>query len=107
MLKNEVVSYLSNNGGFFDCCMLKAPLKKVDKSIKMALYFISLNVLVYVLEILFLFPVWKKVIFMDITLALGAATLIFWVICLLSTPGFIKKPKQLEFLKLMQLIDHV
>tara|TARA_B110000285_G_C15122813_1_gene618234 strand:+ start:1377 stop:1511 length:135 start_codon:yes stop_codon:yes gene_type:complete len=44
---------------------------------------------------------------MDIDLALGAATLFWWVVCVLSSPGFIKKPKQLEFLKLMQLIDHV
>jgi ankyrin repeat protein len=106
-LKNEVVSYLSNNGGFFDCCMLKTPLKKVDKSFKMALYFISLNVLVYALQAVFLYPVWKKVLFMDINIALGAATLVFWVVCVLSSPGFIKKPRQLEFLKLMQLIDHV
>lgn len=48
-LKDEVVSYLSDNGGFLDCCMLKTPLRKVDKSLKMALYFISLNALVYIL----------------------------------------------------------
>jgi ankyrin repeat protein len=49
MLRTEVEGYLNNNGGVLDCCMLKTPLKKVDKSFKMALYFISLNGLVYAL----------------------------------------------------------
>ena len=106
-LRDEVVNYLSNNGGILDCCMLKTPLKKVEKSFKMALYFISLNMLVYVLQVLFLYPVWKRVIFMDVDLGLGALTIIFWFVCVVSSPGFIKKPKNLEFLKLMQLIDHV
>lgn len=44
---------------------------------------------------------------MDVDLGLGALTLLFWFICVQSSPGFIKKPKKLEFLKLMQLIDHV
>jgi|TARA_B110001450_G_scaffold243744_1_gene255244 ankyrin repeat protein len=48
-LKIEVTNYLGNADSFLDCCMLKTPLKKVDKSIKMAMYFISLNGLVYLL----------------------------------------------------------
>jgi ankyrin repeat protein len=48
-LRNEIIGYLNNNGGILDCCMLKTPLRKVEKSLKMAFYFISLNMSVYVL----------------------------------------------------------
>jgi|APSaa5957512535_1039671.scaffolds.fasta_scaffold76090_1 ankyrin repeat protein len=48
-LKGEVIGYLSNNGGILDCCMLRTPLQKVEKSLKMAMYFVALNASVYIL----------------------------------------------------------
>jgi len=106
-LKNDIVGFLNNNGGALDCCMLKTPLKKVEKSLKMALYFICLNGSVYFLQTLFLYPVWENRIFVEVNVILGLLTLIFWFICLMSEPGFIKKPKNIEFLEIMKLIDPV
>ena len=106
-LKQEIVGYLNNNGGFFDCCMLKTPLRKVEKSLKMAIYFITLNGSVYIIQGLFLYPVWISRYFIEVDVGLGILTLIFWFVCLMSSPGFIKKPKNIEFLEIMKLIDPV
>jgi hypothetical protein len=87
--------------------MLKTPLRKVEKSLKMALYFISLNGMVYVIQTLFLYPVWLHRYFIELDVGLGILTLLFWWICLMSSPGFIRKPKDIEFLEIMKLIDPV
>ena len=87
--------------------MLKTPLRKVEKSLKMALYFISLNGFVYIIQTLFLYPVWLHRYFIELDVGLGLLTLLFWFICLMSSPGFIKKPKAIEFLEIMKLIDPV
>ena len=87
--------------------MLKTPLRKVEKSLKMALYFISLNGLVYIIQTLFLYPVWLHRYFIELDVGLGLLTLLFWFICLMSSPGFIRKPKNIEFLEIMKLIDPV
>ena len=59
-LKDELIGYLSHKGGILDCCMLKTPLKKVEKSFKMPFLFFMLNFSVYVLLALFLYPIWVK-----------------------------------------------
>ena len=40
-----------------------------------------------------------------IDLGIGACTLLFWLITAASSPGYIKKPKDINLLKLMKLID--
>jgi hypothetical protein len=87
--------------------MLKTPLRKVEKSLKMAVYFISLNMFVYLIQTLFLYPVWLHRYFIDMDVGLGVLTLFFWFVCLMSSPGFIIKPKNIEFLEIMKLIDPV
>ena len=73
----------------------------------MAIYFITLNGSVYIIQGLFLYPVWISRYFIEVDVGLGILTLIFWFICLMSSPGFIKKPKNIEFLEIMKLIDPV
>lgn len=106
-LKEELIGYLSAKGGFLDCCMLKTPLKKVEKSFKMPLLFFMLNFSVYILLGLFLYPIWYKydLVFFDI--GLGVASFFMWIFTAYTAPGFIVKPKNVDFLKLMQLIDPV
>ena len=87
--------------------MIKTPLKKVHKSFKMASYFLMLNASVYILQALFLYPVWISNSFVEVDIVLGFLTLFFWIVLIFSEPGFIKKPNNIEFLELMKLIDPV
>ena len=87
--------------------MLKTPLRKVEKSLKMAVYFITLNGSVYLIQTLFLYPVWLSRYFIEVDVGLGVLTLLFWLVCIFSQPGFIRKPKNIEFLEIMKLIDPV
>ena len=63
--------------------------------------------MVYVIQTLFLYPVWLHRYFIELDVGLGILTLLFWWICLMSSPGFIRKPKDIEFLEIMKLIDPV
>lgn len=106
-LRDELVGYLTAKGGMLDCCMLKTPLKKVEKSYKMPALFFSLNGSVFLILGLFLFPVWQNRQLIWLNIALGVAAFLMWAITAKTKPGYIKKPKNIEFLKLMQLIDPV
>ena len=89
------------------CCMLKTPLKKVEKSCKMPFLFFMLNFSVYVLLVLFLYPIGEKRDLVYFDVGLGVASFFMWIFTAFTAPGFIKKPKNIDFLKLMQLIDPV
>lgn len=45
--------------------------------------------------------------FIEVDVVFGVLTLIFWFVCVMSEPGYIKKPKDIEFLEIMKLIDPV
>jgi 4-amino-4-deoxy-L-arabinose transferase-like glycosyltransferase len=81
--------------------MLKTPLKKVEKSCRMPFLFFILNFSVYVLLGLFLYPIWikRELIYFDISL--GVLSFFMWIFTAFTAPGFITKPKNVEFLKLM------
>lgn len=40
-------------------------------------------------------------------LFLGMASIFLWLRTQFSNPGFIKKPKEMDFLKLMQMVDPI
>ena len=100
-LRDELIGYLSAKGGILDCCMLKTPLKKVEKSCKMPFLFFMLNFSVYILLVLFLYPIWVKRDLVYFDVGLGAASFFMWIFTAFTAPGFIKKPKNVDFLKLM------
>jgi len=63
--------------------------------------------LIYAILILVLFPVWTSGTLIYSSLASGLVTIVFWFVSQFSDPGFIRKPKQVDFLKLMQLVDPI
>ena len=63
----------------------------------MSIQFLFLFDGVYLLLIVFLFPLWKPwQIYTN--LALGVLTMLTWFIVQFSDPGYITKPEQLDFL---------
>lgn len=50
---------------------------------------------------------WKNKLFVYINLALGVLSIILWLFTQFSDPGFIQKPKEMDFLKLMQIVDPI
>lgn len=62
---------------------------------------------IYALLILILFPVWESEELVYFNLSLGVLTIIFWFVCQFSNPGFIEKPKGVDFLKLMEMVDPI
>lgn len=84
--------------------MLKTPLRKTEKSLALPVTFLTFFNFVYVILIIVLFPVWtnkdgRYLIYLD--LGLGIISIILWLRTQFSDPGFIKKPKEVDFLKLM------
>jgi len=93
-----------------DFMMLKTPLKKTEKSLALPVTFLSFFNFIYVILIVVLFPVWtnkfgRYLIYLDLTL--GILSIILWLRTQFSDPGFIKKPKDVDFLKLMQMVDPI
>ena len=87
--------------------MLKPSLSKIDKSLKMPAAFLIFFDLVYALLICVLYPgkyiksnfiVWPKNYGIYFTGGFGLITIIFWIICQFTDPGFIQKPKKVDFL---------
>jgi hypothetical protein len=79
----------------------------MDKSWTMPTIFLGLNFTTYLVLVLFIFPVYefKRLIYVNIFLE--AVMLVFWGISSFTNPGYISKPPQVNFLKLLQLIDPV
>lgn len=72
----------------------------------MPMLYLFFNVLVYAILVVFIFPFWKP---WEIAVCGGieVIALIFWVRAIRSNPGFIKKPEDVKFLSLLQLIDPI
>jgi len=62
-----------------DCLALKGQLKKTEKSIKLPILFLVFFDSIYVVLILFLFPIWDSAPLVYSNLALGFLTLGFWL----------------------------
>jgi len=102
-LQNELRMSLESESKC-DFMMLKTPLKKTEKSLALPVTFLSFFNFIYVILIIILFPVWtnkigRYLIYVD--LSLGILSIILWLRTQFSDPGFIQKPKNVDFLKLM------
>lgn len=53
---------------------------------------------IYLLLMVFLFPLWGNEWAIYLDLLLGVLTMITWFMVQFSDPGFIKKPRKLDFL---------
>ena len=100
-IRDELVRYLEHEGGFFDCLMLRTPLRKMDKSWLMPCVFLSLNIASYVLLAFFIFPVYQYEWLIYINAGVELLMFIFWLIASCLNPGFIIRPSEVDFLKLL------
>ena len=80
-----------------DFLMLKTPLKRTEKSLKMPIAFLVFFDSIYGLGLLFLFPIWQDELRVYFITFLGFLTLIFWFRTSFSDPGTIRKPKEMDF----------
>ena len=108
-LKNELLKILDNKqGGPCECLMLNGtPMKKITKSCKLPLLFVFSHVLIYGLLSVFCFPMWKNERLIYSNLAIEAIAVLFYLIAQCRDPGFIIKPKNVDFMSLMTLIDPI
>ena len=86
--------------------MLRNPLRKVERSWNLPITFILMHVIAYLICVPFVFPFWKPVEFIT-CLSLFGVSFLLWVRVLLIDPGFIKKPKDIDFIEVLQLIDPI
>ena len=104
--RDELVRYLDNeSGGPCESLMLNGtPMKKMNKSIKLPLIFILSHVMIYGLLSTFCFRVWvgehnENLIYSNVVIEVIAV--LFWLIASSKDPGFIQKPKDVDFMQLM------
>ena len=71
----------------------------------MPMTFILMFDFIFALLILFLYPMWEGIRAIYLTLGMGLVTSILWLTVQFSDPGYITKPKDLDFLKLMQMVE--
>ena len=81
--------------------MIKTPVRKMDKSWLMPLIFLGLNLTCYLLLILFIFPVYEHQWLIYLNVGAELLMFVFWAFCIRMEPGFIRKPIQVDFLKLL------
>jgi len=78
-----------------------SPMKKMNKSIKLPLIFILSHVMIYGLLSTFCFKVWvdeHNEILIYSNIAIEAVAVLFWLIASIKDPGFIQKPKDVDFM---------
>mmetsp|Transcript_17289 Transcript_17289/g.26677 ORF Transcript_17289/g.26677 Transcript_17289/m.26677 type:complete len:281 (+) Transcript_17289:1375-2217(+) len=71
----------------------------------MPIAFIATFDIVFAIMIVFLYPMWEGIHAIYITLVMGIITSVLWFAVQFSDPGYIHKPKDLDFLKLMEMVD--
>jgi len=106
-LKDELIGYLSQRRGFLDCLMLKTPLRKMEKSKFLPSIFLSLNLVAYSALVLVIFPIVENFILAKISIVVQILVMTFWSLASFKDPGFIKKPTEVDFVELINLIDPV
>lgn len=106
-LQKELRTALENESSSCECLNLKTQLKKTEKSMSMPLVFLTIFDVIFITLIFLVFPVWESLFQVYLCLSLGALTLIYWILSQNSDPGFIKKPKNLDFQKLLELVDPI
>ena len=68
-------------------------------------FFIGFFDLIYVIEMAFIYPIQEHQRYVYTPLILGLIAIYTWFSVVFSNPGFVKRPKQNDFLALMQLVD--
>ena len=107
-LRNDLEHYLKQKRKCCDCCCtLSRTFRKIDRSRRMVIVFAALTLICQMLLILFLFPVWSSVWYIIFIEVLQIITLTFYLLSSCKNPGYIEKPKNIDFLNLLQLIDPV
>jgi len=90
------------------CLMLKTPLKLVTKSYKTPVVMWFLMLIVYKIELLYLFPLYYDRLFLIyLQLFLFTITMILHIISLCRDPGNLKSPKGVPFMEMMKIFDPV
>lgn len=82
----------------WECIGVKTPIRKKEKSLAMPVKFLVIFDGVYLLMIVFLFPLWENEWHIFINLILGVLSMITWFIVQFSDPGYVRKPKNLDFM---------
>ena len=67
--------------------------------------FIAFFDTIYCLEMAFIYPIQEHEAQVYLPLIFGLITMYTWFTVVFSNPGLVKKPKQNDFLSLMQLVD--
>jgi len=106
-VRTDLEKILSRQSSMCDCLMLKTPLKKMGKSLRMPIVFLLLFLAATFALASLLYPIFQNIQQVYASAAAQGLTLFFWLVSAFKNPGFIKKPKQVDFLNLMQLIDPV
>ena len=96
-LANELKGALTSDTKC-NCLMLKSSLKKSEKSMEMPFSFMILFDGVFAILFLLLFPRWENAWSVYFITFFGVTTMIFWFISQFMDPGYIKKPKSVDFL---------
>lgn len=90
-----------------ECLMLSTPLRKLERSPKMPILFLAINLSVYILLVLFLFPLYLHKALIWLSSVVQLLMMVFWLKASYTNPGHIKRPTDIDFLNLLQLIDPV
>jgi palmitoyltransferase ZDHHC13/17 len=85
--------------------MLKSSLKKVEKSLEMPIAFLVFFDSIFAILFLFLFPRWQNTWSIYLIIISGMLTMLFWFITMNTDAGVMRRPKDIDFLKLMQSVD--
>lgn len=86
-MSKQLVALLNPKQGACDCLMLKTPVKKMQKSVYLPIAFIVFNMLVFIPQVLFIFPLYRHIELVYINSAIIALVILFWILVYCSDPG--------------------
>lgn len=96
-IKGDILKLLTHKAGLVEQLGYRSSLKKVKKSWKFPSFYLLAHVVVYAISFFFTMPLWN-VYMVYAAFGLFASSLIFWIVSMSHSPGFIKPHPKVEFL---------
>ena len=105
-MRDEIIGYLNHRVGLVEFLQYKTPLKKVGKSWKLPVAFLSFNFLIYIILFLFIFPTWETKYEIMVCCSLFVGSIVFWLVTVCKNAGDIKPHKEVDFLVSISFFDN-
>lgn len=97
-IRDQVVRILDQKTTLSQFLQLESPMKKVQPSRSLTIFYFVFQFFIYMLSYLFAFPLWQEPVDLWIVLSTQALATLFFLISINKAPGYVKPHDKVDFL---------